>query len=337
MPIPLDTFRALLCQLGAEIRDTLRSQQTQGAAALSAVASRTAADVIYQIDKISETLILDWLARNWPSESPVQLIMEGIEDHETVVFPENVAPAQTRFKLIIDPIDGTRGLMYDKRPAWALLGLAPQKGDSTTLEDIDVAVMTELPTSKQFLCEQLSATRRPDGSTTFRRVSTNLITGEEKELPHTPSQATDLKHGFASVAKFFPPAKAALAAFEEELFLELTPESERQESLVFDDQYISTGGQLYEVIAGHDRAVLDIRPLAFRKHGFDDSLTCHPYDLCTALVARAAGAIVETPDSATLDYPLDTTSSISWIVYANENLASHMRPVVKKLIQKHFG
>lgn len=337
MPIPLDTFRQLLCQLGAEIRDTLRRQQSQGAAVLSAVASRTSADVIYQIDKISETLVLDWLARNWPPESTVQLIMEGIEDHENLVFPENADRSQTRFKLIIDPIDGTRGIMYDKRSAWALLGLAPQKGDTTTLEDIDVAVMTELPTSKQYLAEELSATRRADGSTTFHRVSKNLISGEQTQLAASPSRATDLRHGFASVAKFFPQAKTALAAFEEELFTELTPESERQETLVFDDQYISTGGQLYEIIAGHDRAVFDIRPLAFRKHGLGDSLTCHPYDLCAALVARAAGAVVETPEGAELNYPLNTTTSVSWIAYANETLASQMRPVVERLLQKHFG
>ena len=48
----------------------------------------------------------------------------------------------------MDPVDGTRGLMYDKRPAWSLAGAAPNKGDATRLSDIEVAVMTELPTSK---------------------------------------------------------------------------------------------------------------------------------------------------------------------------------------------
>jgi len=50
--------------------------------------------------------------------------------------------------VLIDPIDGTRGIMYDKRAAWALAGVAPNRGPATRLSDIHLAVMTELPTSK---------------------------------------------------------------------------------------------------------------------------------------------------------------------------------------------
>lgn len=330
-------LHSLLCQLGRAIRDTLYAQQQSATDELAQVASRTTADIIYQIDKISESLILDWLAKHWPTSHPVQLVMEGIEDTDIVTFPANLPVSETEYKLIIDPIDGTRGLMYDKRSAWALIGLAPQQSESTTLEDIVIAVMTELPISKQYISEQLSATRDTDGSTTFSRVSTNLISGENKPLPHSPSKADTLSHGFASVAKFFPQAKAALATFEEELFASLTPDSEKQEALIFDDQYISTGGQLYELIAGHDRLVIDIRPLAFEKLGFPQSLTCHPYDLCTALVARAAGVVVEKPDNQSLDIPLDTTTTVNWIAYANETLADKLRPTVSRLIEKHFS
>ena len=44
------------------------------------------------------------------------------------VFPEGTREADAEIRLIVDPIDGTRGLMYDKRPAWALAGVAPNKG-----------------------------------------------------------------------------------------------------------------------------------------------------------------------------------------------------------------
>ena len=63
------------------------------------------------------------------------------------------------FKCILDPIDGTRNLMYDKRSAWILTGLAEQRGKRTSLGDIEVAVMTELPTSKQWRADQISAIR----------------------------------------------------------------------------------------------------------------------------------------------------------------------------------
>ncbi|MDQ8202457.1 inositol monophosphatase family protein [Pelagicoccus sp. SDUM812003] len=331
-----ETFRTLLCQLGAAIRDTLRAQQHRPVEQLASVAERSTADVIYEIDKVSEELILRWLEENWPENLPVQLVMEGIEDDQLVSFPTATPLGKTAYKLIIDPIDGTRGLMYDKRSAWALIGLAPQRGPTTTLEDISVAAMTELPTSKQFISEQLSATRSTNGVTSFHRVSTDLIRKTETRLPASPSQANELSHGFLSVAKFFPQCKAALAAFEEELCHELTPAAERAEALIFDDQYISTGGQLYELIAGHDRLVIDIRPLAYAKHGYAQSLTCHPYDLCAALVARAAGVVVETAEAPELAIPLDTTTTVSWIAYANVQLADRVRPVLTELIQKHF-
>ena len=33
---------------------------------------------------------------------------------------------------------------------------------------------------------------------------------------------------------------------------------------VFDDQYISTGGQFYELIVGHDRFNADLRPVFYK-------------------------------------------------------------------------
>ena len=36
---------------------------------------------------------------------------------------------------------------------------------------------------------------------------------------------------------------------------------------VFDDQYISTGGQFYEMIAGHDRFIADLRPAFYQMQG----------------------------------------------------------------------
>src|SRR5690606_23431677 len=97
------------------------------------------------------------MARHWPREQPVELVMEGLAAGTT--FPRGIAVADTRWKLILDPIDGTRCLMYDKRPAWALAGLAPQRGARTRLSDIVVAAMTELPNAKAGEADQFSAVR----------------------------------------------------------------------------------------------------------------------------------------------------------------------------------
>ena len=59
--------------------------------------------------------------------------------------------------IIVDPIDGTRGLMYQKRSAWVLTGVAPNRGADTSLRDIVLAVQTEIPLVKQHLSDQMWA------------------------------------------------------------------------------------------------------------------------------------------------------------------------------------
>src|SRR5262245_33646744 len=98
---------------------------------MNRVAAVTSADTIYGIDRISEHAVLAWFAQNWPRRWPVELVMEGLE--RVTTFPRGTPLAKTIFKCILDPIDGTRGLMYDKRSAWSLAALAPQRGAKTNL------------------------------------------------------------------------------------------------------------------------------------------------------------------------------------------------------------
>ena len=198
--------------------------------------------------------------------------------------------------MIVDSIDGTRGLMYDKRPAWCLAAAAPRGG---SLRDVVAAAMTELPTTKQGLADQLSGTR--GNGVVAERI--DLRDGRTRAArPCSRRRATDLEHGFAAVAKFFVPGKVALAQLETELFARLGSRH------VFDDEYISSGGQLHELIAGRDRFVADLRPLVD-----PDAFACHPYDVCTAMLLEEAGGVVTDPRGAPLDVPLDTTTAVAWV------------------------
>jgi hypothetical protein len=103
---------------------------------------------------------------------------------------------------------------------------------------------------------------------------------------------------------------------------------------VFDDQYISTGGQIAELLVGHDRMVADLRPLVFRKLKQPTALVCHPYDICTELILREAGGIVETPDGKPLRAPLDTTTPVAWVGFANLTLARLARPALRNALYR---
>jgi hypothetical protein len=331
-PTSLERARQLLCALQDHIRDTLVAARARQADRFARIAAVTAADTIYHVDRLGEAAILDWFGRHWPRAWPVEIVMEGLEEG-AVTFPAGTPVKRTGWKCILDPIDGTRGLMHDKRAAWSLAGLAPQRGARTGLADVVVAAMTELPTSKQGWADQLSVVRGK--AVVATRI--DLAAGGRRRWRPRPSQADHFEHGFASIARFFPEGKALLGAFEEALWRELGLLGQRGGQLVFDDQYLSTGGQLYELIAGHDRMLGDLRPAAYAKLGLGGAaLCCHPYDICVELIAREAGCIVEEPGGGRLRAPLDTLSPVAWMGYANPALARTVRPVVRRLMREMF-
>lgn len=327
-----ETLRQCLCQLGDFIRDQiLAGRRGLTVEQLSSVAAQTSADTIYAIDTLGEAAITEWFHREWPADEPVQVVMEGIEG--VTCFPCGTPVERTRWKCLIDPIDGTRGLMYDKRSAWVLTGLAPQKGPDTVLSNIVVAVMTELPTTKHWRADQLSAVRGGG----LKMESVNVLNGTRLPLSLQPSGARDFRHGFSWMARYFPEGRTLTAQIEECLWEELVGLGRDASPTVFDDQYISTGGAFYELLAGHDRMVGDLRPLVYARLDLEFSLVCHPYDVAAALLLQEAGIVYEHPLGGFPDAPLDTTSGIAWVAYANPTLAAQARPVLQKILRQFLA
>jgi hypothetical protein len=327
-PAELERVRRLLCGLQDKVLQTVIASRRRSAGRLTRVAAVTSADTIYGVDRVSEAAVLAWFEKHWPRSWPVELVMEGVGESAAVTFPRGTPVAQTRYKCILDPIDGTRGLMYDKRSGWSLAGLALQRGAKTNLNDILVAAMTELPTSKAGAVDQLSAIRGRG----LRAIRMDLRSGRRTRFTPRPSRARDVAHGFASFAKFFPEGKTWLASLEEKLWTKLGVTGNRGGQPVFDDQYLSSGGQLYELLMGHDRFVADLRPIAFAQLNIKSAMACHPYDLAAALIAREAGCIVTAPDGGPLCPPLDTTTPVAWVGYANATLARRIGPVLRRLL-----
>jgi hypothetical protein len=325
-------LRELLCQLGLACRDAvLAGRRGVDVAALARVDGEGGGDTIYAVDRIGEAGILEWFRAHWPKCFPVQIVMEGLVGD--TCFPEGIAPEETDWKCIIDPIDGTRGIMYDKRSAWALAGIAPQAGEGTMLSHIVAAAMTEIPTTRQWRADQFSATR---GGAVVG-VSEDVRAGGIWPLEASPSQATGFAHGFSSLVKFFPEGRTLTAQIEERLWDELIGLNSSPSPVVFDDQYICTGGQFYELATGRDRMVGDLRPLIFRTLDMETSLVCHPYDCCTALVLQQAGVVFEHPIGGFPDAPLDTESGVAWVAYANESLAAQARPVLTRILEQFLA
>jgi fructose-1,6-bisphosphatase/inositol monophosphatase family enzyme len=336
----LEQARRLLCTLQNGIRDAIITARNRGIRSFANLAGVTPADTIYQVDRISESAILGWFEQFWPASWPVELVYEGIAAGPGLTFPQGTAVSKTIFKCIIDPIDGTRNLMHDRRSAWVLAGLAPQRGKGTNLGDIVVAAMTEIPTSRQWRSDQLSAVRGCGrGGILAAAVDVRFPKRRGKRLELKPSAAANCLHGFASLVRFFPEGKAITARIEEHLWDDLYRTKTRELLPIFEDQNITTGGQLYGLMAGHDRMIGDIRPIVFAtlRAASSRSLVCHPYDICSALILEEAGGVVETPDGRPLRAPLDTTSPVAWVGYANSTLARHIRPALRRAIKAVLG
>jgi len=162
----------------------------------------------------------------------------------------------------------------------------------------------------------------------------DLRTGKAALLSFRPATATGIDHGFASIANFFPGTKVLAGELMEHVVRHLVGPADVTKATVFDDQYISTGGQFYELIVGHDRFNVDLRPLFYRIQDQPPGLCCHPYDCATWLVAEEAGVILTDGLANPLDGPLDVTTGLSWAAYANEALRRRIEPVLNAFLSE---
>ena len=316
------------------VRDAVVAEcEQQGLEQLAAVADdESPGDTIYAVDRVSEDVVIELFEKELARVAPLVLIAEGIEDGQ-LVLPVGATEQDAVWRVVVDPIDGTRGLMYQKRSAWILTGVAPNRGAGTNLQDIELAVQTEIPLVKQHLCDVLWAIRG-EGAHAERF---NRLTGERKPLSIRPSRAKTIRHGFAMIARFFPGARDELAAIDEEIVQGALGPVEAGKTHCFEDQYLSSGGQLYELMMGHDRFVADLRPLVeslLNKRGLALGICCHPYDVCTELIAREAGVIVTDERGDALRAPLRVEPDIAWAGYANPAIRDEIEPLLRRALKE---
>jgi fructose-1,6-bisphosphatase/inositol monophosphatase family enzyme len=290
-------------------------------------------DTIYSVDRVSETVLVELFEREIACRTPILLIAEGLPGGK-MMLPRDRKESEAVWRVIADPIDGTRSLMYQKRSGWILTGVAPNRGEGTSLSDIEFAVQTEIPLVKQHLCDTLWAVR----GSGVRAERWNRATGERRSFVPQPSTAVDLVHGFSSITRFFSGGRDVLAAVDDEISLGAMGIGRERKAYSFEDQYLSTGGQLYELMVGHDRFLADLRPLlqpVLKERGLPGGLCCHPYDLCTELIAEEAGVLVSNEEGRALQCPLNVDAEVSWVGYANSHIRALVEPLLVAALRRH--
>ncbi|HEY2962553.1 MAG TPA: hypothetical protein VGJ37_09080 [Pyrinomonadaceae bacterium] len=333
-PLPeWEVLLPLLKKLHETIRDgVVEACERSATETLAAVAREQEGDTIYAVDRVGEDLLVDFFEREIAPLVSLVLIAEGLR-HGKMVLPGGVPASEAVLRIIVDPIDGTRGLMYQKRSAWILTGVARNRGDETNLADIELAIQTEIPLVKQHLSDCLWAIRG-QGAHSERY---NRLSGQRSKIMLQPSREPTIAHGYAGVARFFPGAREELAAIDEEIVLGALGPTQPGKAHCFEDQYASSGGQLYELMSGHDRFVADLRP--FMKHilskrGLPLGICCHPYDLCTELIAREAGVIVTDVRGGAVRARLAVEPDVAWAGYANAQIRAQIEPLLHNALSR---
>jgi hypothetical protein len=83
--------------------------------------------------------------------------------------------------------------------------------------------------------------------------------------------------------------------------------------------------------------VADIRPLMDRllaARGRPLGICCHPYDLCTELIARELGVIVTDERGQRLSAPLAVEPDVSWVGYANAAIRGEVEPLLQQALAR---
>lgn len=320
--------------LGNAVRREIVSHR--GEAGLSSPVAFEGGDTIYGIDKKVEPLIVEHAGR-WAAEAgAVEVVAEGLGADGARRFGEG----EPAWRVLIDPIDGTRNIMYDKRPAWFLGAAAPAGDGASRLSDAVASVAMELPTSKMNMADDFSATRGGPAVCVRSRLGPHGSVVEHTPGAIGPSGAPDLRHGWGQVVNFFPGTKVLAAGLMERIAGETLGVVRAGEALVFDDQYLTTGGQLVELMCGRDRFCCDLRPLLFeivKKGGGEaaEGLCCHPYDMAGLLVAQRAGVIVTDGFGRDLDGPFSVGHPVHWCGYANGSLREAIEPIIRGWLAEH--
>jgi fructose-1,6-bisphosphatase/inositol monophosphatase family enzyme len=313
-------------EIVSEIRKQMLQKEITSLSQIATEASH--GDVTYEIDLFSEKKI-DKFAQKLSKKIPLRVIAEGIGQKDYLNSKD-----KPEITVIIDPIDGTRGLMYDIRSAFILTGIAPFKDGQNNLSDISLAIQTEVPTTKQNKISQLYAIKNKGAFERIINLDDNSSTSYKKI--HS-SSATDVKHGFATFVDFFPGSKVETSQLAENVYSQILGPTVEGKGITFNDQYICNAGQIYLLSTGRYRFVADLRPefeKKLNKSGKKLALSAHPYDLSTILIAQEAGVIITNAQGETLSDPLDTDTNCSWIAYANDQIRQQIEPVLLKEIKK---
>ncbi|MBK7641539.1 MAG: hypothetical protein IPJ19_00590 [Planctomycetes bacterium] len=286
-----------------------------------------AGDTSYGLDRATETALTEWF-HEVARVQPLSLLSEETGWRHLGPGPDGVRQLagfdHGGPRIVVDPVDGTRNLMTDLRPAWSVVGLAGPGAGIPRQREVLFGLLSEIPDTRAASYRRLSATR---GAACHFEERT-FFKGGPIVKPLNLGTGTDDRadHGYFPFFKYMADMRPQIAQIEARFLERLERELGADPRNCWDDQYICNGGQLALLSLGTYRMLADLRAFLAQRRG-KPTLTTKPYDICGALVcARAAGCVVTAVDGSELDFPLDVSTPVSWVGWVNEATRARLAP-----------
>jgi hypothetical protein len=343
-----DALRSLAADLCDRVLDAHREAQAQSLERTGSVASlfesrgQGAGDETFALDERCEAAVEAW-ARNHARSGPLSVLTEdrgwrhfGPDPRRSGAALELAGFDHGGPRLAVDPVDGTRNIACDLRSAWTVVSACGPGSDVPRAQDVTHGTVSELPVTAAASARRFVAdTGR--GATVETRA---CLLGQPAGTPSPPSElrvdASDEPRGYLPFFRYDPHLRPAAVELESHFLERLIEHEGASARHLYDDQYISSAGQLVLLALGTYRFVCDPRPLLGARTK-TAATTSKPYDLAGALVlAREAGCVLTPLDAPRLppadgsalpfDFPLDTSAEVGFVGYHNPATARRFAP-----------
>jgi len=296
---------------------------------LSKIVEQGCGDVVYKIDVRAENIVENTFKRIGDEVCPILGITEKTGKR---VYGDG----EPEYFIIVDPIDGTRPLMYQLHPAFSLVGIGKIiESRYPVLGDIEFCAMFQIPNLDKKYIDLVKAMKGK--GTMMERYEVDTWK-KIKTFRPTPSKAKSIEHGFIVISAPFSP-REYLARVGDYIVKKVVREGRAR---VFYDEYLSTAGQFYRLLLGKYRIVVDLRPLQeklLKTKGGELGLCAHPYDVCCALSLKEVNCPITDGYGNEKDFwrfPCDAKTDVHYIAYANEILREKIEPIILEAISKIF-
>jgi hypothetical protein len=321
---------ATCLSVGDAAREDVTASSSGAFADLTRTAGIGAGDTTFGLDVEPERIVQAW-AEGHARTEPLSVLTE--DSGWRHLGPSSAGPGFQYLdgfdhggpRVAIDPVDGTRNLMFDLRSAWASIALAPPGASVPMLSEVSLGYLRELPDSRSAEARLVVGKPR-DGACRLEIVKARDRPTLLREGALRSDDSDQVDGGFFPFFRFHPDMREELAQIEATFFARLAKHEGADQNNIYDDQYISNAGQLLLLASSKYRMVADLRAYVAQRRG-RPTVTSKPYDVAAAIpIARAAGCVVTHPDGSPLDFELNATTPVSFVAWANEPTRARLAP-----------